>query len=399
MLDFSQVANWQADALKSLENALNRKRLPHAMVLISPGDVGEKEIAEALATRLVCENPKEGLSACGECPSCHLRAIGTHPDVYYVRPEGRMRAISQDSMGQMMQALQTKSLKGQAKVVIIEQAEALTKESANKFLKTLEEPSSRTYFILQTRRGERLLPTIRSRCQTLRLRPLSENELLKIGKEELALSEEDALFVARLSRGRRDRALELASGLAAYKNDVREVLEIYEMRENSLQAARNFSQAKFRLMRDIREQCDTEISKAKKKLSEELKDADPNVRKVELQKLEEAMTIANAEMLQDMRSSIYEMLLSIWRDLWILRNGVSEEALLHSFAAPQLQRLAKLYNEDEIFRNIAEIELVRGPAVYLTMQFDIVMQGLLASHTAPPSHESPLRGAIRAVGL
>ena len=185
MLDFSLVKEWQKKAYASLEQALKSDHLPHAVVFISPGDVGEKELAEALADRLVCEDPGEGLCSCGKCSGCHLRSQGTHPDVYYVRPVGRMRAISPESMGEMMTNLQTKSLKGRAKVVIIEQAEALTRESANKFLKTLEEPSSKTYFILLTTRGERLLPTIRSRCQIIRLVPLTESDMLYVCKNEL----------------------------------------------------------------------------------------------------------------------------------------------------------------------------------------------------------------------
>ena len=399
MLDFSLVKEWQKKAYASLEQALKSDHLPHAVVFISPGDVGEKELAEALADRLVCEDPGEGLSSCGTCSGCHLRSQGTHPDVYYVRPVGRMRAISPESMGEMMVNLQTKSLKGRAKVVIIEQAEALTRESANKFLKTLEEPSSKTYFILLTTRGERLLPTIRSRCQIIRLVPLTESDMLYVCKNELKLREAETEFVVKLSRGRRSKALQLAPSLSEYKKDAADLLEIYGLRERALPAIREFSVQKYRAMREIRDAWELEIAKAKKKLGEELKDADPSVKKVELQKLEDAMVIENAEFLQDMRADCYELLTDLWRDIWVVKKGAGPDSVLHAFLLPQLKRVADIYTEEEIVRNINEINLVRGPAVFLTMQFDIVLQGLLSRHIAPPETRVFLRNAIKATGL
>lgn len=399
MIALDTVRTWQKEAWNALDLALSNDHLPHAIVLISPGDVGEKELAERLADRLVCEEPGKGLECCGKCSGCHLRSQGTHPDVYYVRPVGRMRAINPESMGEMMASLQTKSLKGRAKVVIIEQAEALTRESANKFLKTLEEPSSRTYFILLTTRGERLLPTIRSRCQIIRLLPLKAEEMKKVCQEELGLGAKTAEFVMRLSRGRRSKALRLAEKLSDYQKDAADLLEIYGLRERALPAIREFASRKYRAMRELRDLGEEEIAKAKKKLGEELKDADPIVKKTELQKLEDALIIENAEILQDERANCYEMLEDIWRDLWLVKKGCPEDQILHVTLLPQLKRVAEIYSEEEIIRNISEIDLVRGPAVYLTMQFDVVMQGLLARHISPPETRVPLRGAIEATGL
>lgn len=399
MLDIETVKKWQPQAFGALDSALRNSHLPHAVVLISPGEVGETELAELLATRLVCAEPGEGLGSCGHCESCHLRSINTHPDVYYVRPEGRMRAISPEAMGNMMASLQTKSLKGIAKVVIIEQAEALSRESANKFLKTLEEPSSKTYFILLTSRGERLIPTIRSRCQIIRLRPLKKEDMLEICRGELKLPEPAAEFLASLSRGRRAKALQMAEKLGEYQKDAADVMEIYGLRERALPAIREFSQAKYRVMREIKDQGDEEIVKAKKKLSDALKDADPNVKKVELQKLEDGLIIANSEILQDMRAGVYEMLTDLWRDVWLAKRGAPESEILHKFLLPQIRRVAELYSEEEIARNVSEIDLVRGPAVFLSMQFDIVLQGLLARHIAPPEERVLLRNAIKATGL
>ena len=71
----------------------------------------------------------------------------------------------------------------------------------------------------------------------------------------------------------------------------------------------------------------------------------------------------------------------------------------HAFLLPQLERVADIYTEEEIIRNINEINLVRGPAVFLAMQFDVVLQGLLARHVAPAETRVFLRNAIKATGL
>ena len=111
------------------------------------------------------------------------------------------------------------------------------------------------------------------------------------------------------------------------------------------------------------------------------------------------MIIANSEILQDMRAAVYEMLTDLWRDIWLIKRNASENEVLHQFLLPQIKRVAGAYTEEEIARNVSEIDLVRGPAVFLTMQFDVVLQGLLARHIAPPEERVLLNNAIKATGL
>ena len=92
-----------------------------------------------------------------------------HPDLHWVFPEPKKRSISVDQIRETADALMLTSLYGQAKIVIIEPAEALTPGAANALLKTLEEPTRDTYLFLVCHQAGHLPATIRSRCQTLSL--------------------------------------------------------------------------------------------------------------------------------------------------------------------------------------------------------------------------------------
>ncbi len=92
-----------------------------------------------------------------------------HPDLFHLRPSGKMRIISADVTRNLISELNRTSNQGGAKVALIHQADRMRKESANAFLKTLEEPPSGTYIILITTRPYSMLPTIRSRCLHVRL--------------------------------------------------------------------------------------------------------------------------------------------------------------------------------------------------------------------------------------
>jgi DNA polymerase-3 subunit delta' len=92
-----------------------------------------------------------------------------HPDLFHLRPTGKMRIISADATRGLIAELNSSSNQGGAKVAVIHEADRMRKESSNAFLKTLEEPPPDTYIILVTTRPYSILPTIRSRCLQVRL--------------------------------------------------------------------------------------------------------------------------------------------------------------------------------------------------------------------------------------
>lgn len=177
-----------------LAEALRTQR-GHALLVHGPEGVGQFEFAMALAKAWLCETPVEQRSAalaCDACASCHLVDTHGHPDLMVLVPEALRDALglgngdepATDSEGKKakpskeikVEALrgavafsQQTSARGQAKVVVLHPAERMNAISANTLLKTLEEPPGIARFVLSCGDSESLLPTIRSRCQSVRL--------------------------------------------------------------------------------------------------------------------------------------------------------------------------------------------------------------------------------------
>ena len=163
--------------------ARERGRIAGSYLFVGPEGVGKGTFALALAKSLVCAAPRSGLVACGACVSCVQAAAGSHPDIDVVgRPPDRSTIPLESLIGgdehRMREGLVWRLLLrpavGARKVAVILDADHLSEEGANCLLKTLEEPPESAVIILVGTAVERQLPTIRSRCQTIRFRPLPD---------------------------------------------------------------------------------------------------------------------------------------------------------------------------------------------------------------------------------
>ncbi|MGE5587249.1 MAG: ATP-binding protein [Clostridia bacterium] len=163
---------------RALAGALALGRVSHAYLfavvnpgLPIPGDGGtDRAMAAALtfARRLNCEAPA-GDSACGKCVSCRLVAVGNHPDLRIVSPDGLSVKIDQIRELKREMSL-TPRRAGGVRVAVVEGAEKMTVEAQNSFLRLLEEPPEGAVFILVCLNPAGLLPTVRSRCQLVCVR-------------------------------------------------------------------------------------------------------------------------------------------------------------------------------------------------------------------------------------
>jgi DNA polymerase-3 subunit delta' len=160
--------------VEGFRRALGRGRLAHAYLFTGPAGVGKYLFAVELARALLCESTEERglLEACDRCPACVQVEAGTHPDFYAAARPAEALEFPIDLMRQLCQSFALKSARGHGKVVVIDDADDLNEESANCFLKTLEEPPPRSVLILIGSGPDRQLPTIVSRCQVVRFRPL-----------------------------------------------------------------------------------------------------------------------------------------------------------------------------------------------------------------------------------
>lgn len=176
METWSEVANIQPLASKIILNSIKKDRISHAYLLQGERGTGKKAIALLIAKGLFCEkNPVS--DPCLECNACKRIASGNHPDVHWIEPDGQSIKIEQ--IRNLQKEFTYSGMESDQKVYIINGAETLTVNAANRILKFLEEPSKKTTAIMLTDNSQAILPTIRSRCQVIDLRPLHPGEFQK----------------------------------------------------------------------------------------------------------------------------------------------------------------------------------------------------------------------------
>ena len=179
---------WQATYWEQLAARLDR--LPHALLIQARPGVGAVEFGRYLAQSLLCENRQTGGFACGACQACNWFGQGNHPDFRLVVPEAlapeaaggegedapapskekkKSEQIRIDQVRELQGFLSVGTHRAGSRVVLLYPAETMNNATQNALLKSLEEPPKDTIFVLVTTRIERLLPTIRSRCQRIDL--------------------------------------------------------------------------------------------------------------------------------------------------------------------------------------------------------------------------------------
>lgn len=218
--------SWQGieghdDVVAMFRRCLARDRLASTFLFLGPDGIGKRTFAWRLAQTLLCSHvPPEQMAPCGECDSCRQVLAQTHPDMLTVsKPPDKNVLPIELFVGPREKRMQAglchdiglKPFMGGRKVAIIDDADDLNVDSANCLLKTLEEPPPRSVIILIATSEEGVLPTIRSRSQIIRFRPLVLEtivELLLRGGQ--VGSSDEARRLAELSEGSLAAAAALA---------------------------------------------------------------------------------------------------------------------------------------------------------------------------------------------
>jgi len=177
-----------------------------AYLFVGASGVGKSKVARAFAAALVC--PDAGAHD-GECRVCRMVGAGTYPDVVLIAPEER-QSIGVDQARITIQKAMLRPVEAERKVFLLEEAGSMTEQAANSLLKTLEEPTATTVFLLVTESEDDLPITVASRCRTVHFGRVDETELsAALVAAGMDPAQADAL--ARTSGGRPGLALSLAS--------------------------------------------------------------------------------------------------------------------------------------------------------------------------------------------
>jgi len=201
---------WQQERWRQVRGAHAAGRLAHALLLAGPRGVGKGHFAAGLAAFLLCESPEAARKPCGDCRSCVQIAAGFHPNLMRLQPAEDKRDIAIDDVRALLDRLHLSSHYGQAKLAIIEPADALNASGVNALLKTVEEPPPATHLLFVSERWRALPATLRSRCQILRFaRPRSPDPESDAGEWGRALADacEGKMQALRIAQGlKRDAA-------------------------------------------------------------------------------------------------------------------------------------------------------------------------------------------------
>ncbi|TAG72433.1 MAG: hypothetical protein EAZ24_12415 [Burkholderiales bacterium] len=179
------------------EHRVTVRERHHAWLMVGREGDGLAQAGLAVAASLLCEHPHDGV-ACGECSSCRWFAGSVHPDFVRLAPEesdddvARLPTIKTDAARGAISFMELSASTERGRVLLVDPATALSRESANALLKAIEEPPANTRWILLASRPAKLLPTIRSRVLKLALpRPERDVALRWIRAENGTLSDPD----------------------------------------------------------------------------------------------------------------------------------------------------------------------------------------------------------------
>ena len=222
-----------AEVARTLANMADSGRVAHAMLMYENEGCGALALALAYVQYLNCSNPSDG-DSCGECPSCRQMSKLIHPDVHYVFPVNKgpktsddkptsesyikywrelavadpyftesdlQKAIGIESKNGLIAVAEAKSIINKLsltavgdgyKAVIFYLPEKMNQETANRLLKMVEEPPVQTLFIFITHAPEKVLQTIFSRCQSVRVMPLTKEEAARVNALKPQTEDSDA---------------------------------------------------------------------------------------------------------------------------------------------------------------------------------------------------------------
>ena len=182
---------------ENITSSLRRGRCAHFYLISGPEGSGKHTLARLLAAGLLCQEKEK---PCLHCHACRKVLSGTHPDFITVDDPDK-KTVPVDLIREARADIYIRPNEGERKIYLFPRAQDMGLPGQNALLKVLEEPPSYGVFLLLTDNPEKLLPTVRSRCEELRLLPLPEQVLYRRLREDFPQLEEQTIRAAMLRSG------------------------------------------------------------------------------------------------------------------------------------------------------------------------------------------------------
>lgn len=328
--------------------------MTHSWLITGPPGSGRSNLAYAFAASLLC---REG--GCGLCADCTQVAARTHPDLSTLTTERVI--ISIDEVRALVQSSQYSPAVSRYRVIVIEDADRMAERTSNVLLKALEEPPERTVWILCAPSEADLIPTIRSRVRSVRLRVPSVSAVadLIVARDGVdAVTAERAARHAQSHIGMAHRLATNPEAAARREETVRLVLNIMTVREAVLAAARLIEIATDDAQAITVERDEKELEQLRRSMGIAEGDAIPSNLRSQVKGLEEQQKRRATRSLRDGLDRILVDLLSVYRDVLRLQLGVGEDLINVEFG-PELHAAAVARTSEDTLATMEAIGVAR----------------------------------------
>lgn len=198
---------WAVDYLR---RGLHNRRTRHAYLITGMGSLGKSTLALMFAMALNCTAEDVAQRPCGECRACRLAISGSQPDMIYGQLDENTGALKIEEIRSVMSKLALKPYESRYRIAVFADFDHAQPRAQDALLKTLEEPPPTAILLLLAASTEGIMPTITSRCQMIRLRPVPAEVIRRALVERCQLEEQQAGLLSGLSAGRPGWALQAA---------------------------------------------------------------------------------------------------------------------------------------------------------------------------------------------
>lgn len=216
-------------AEKLLKKHIANNEVRHAYLFAGAPGIGRRSMALSFACAINCTNPPAPGEYCGKCRVCRQTLSQTQPDLSIVESETEGGMIKVDQVRKLQHSLSLTPYEAKYRIALLLNFQQANANAQNALLKTLEEAPEKVILLLTADSADNLLPTIASRCEILRLRPVAVETLESALQSRWNFAARESHLYARLSNGRTGQALKMAADSALQDKRTSQVEEFFRI--------------------------------------------------------------------------------------------------------------------------------------------------------------------------